>query len=148
MLNPNAAMTDFEARDESVALARPCSDADQYAKHLGIVGVHASPVSGRAELLIDARHLNDLGRVHGGALFSLADAAIALAANATPREIALVTVSQIQFLEAVMPGDHLVATAEREFRRRRRAGYRVRVMRGDDLVALGSGETLVIEQPT
>jgi acyl-CoA thioesterase len=146
MPRPTATITDVEAREESVRVARPRSDADHYAKHLGIEGVHASPDSGRAELLIDARHLNDLGRVHGGALFSLADAAIALAANATPREIAVVTVSQIQFLESVMSGDHLVATAEREFRRRRRSGYRVRIVRGDDLVALGASETLVIQQ--
>jgi acyl-CoA thioesterase len=131
--------------DATVALAAPCSDADHYAKHLGIVGVHATPASGRAELALDARHLNAAGRVHGGALFSLADAAIALAANATPREIAVLTASHIQFLEAVMPGEHLVATAEREVRRRRRSVYRVRIMRGDDLVALGSGDTLVIE---
>jgi acyl-CoA thioesterase len=137
-------MTDTGEREVSVRLARPCSDADQYAKHLGIVGVHADPMSARAELVIDTRHLNDLGRVHGGALFSLADAAIALAANATPPEIAFVTVSHIQFLEGVMRGEHLVATAEREFRRRRRSGYRVRIMRGEDLVALASGETIVI----
>jgi len=138
---------DNDHREETVALARPCSDADNYAKHLGIVGVNTGPTSGRAELAIDSRHLNDLGRVHGGALFSLADAAIALAANAAPGEVAVVTVGQIQFVEAVGPDDHLVAIAEREFRRRRRAGYRVRVMRGDELVALGTGETIAIPQP-
>ncbi|HEY2652918.1 MAG TPA: hotdog fold thioesterase [Solirubrobacteraceae bacterium] len=139
-------MPDLEARGARARLVGPCSDADEFAKHLGIVGLDANQMSGRTELIIDARHLNDLGRVHGGALFSLADAAIALAANATPTEIALVTVSHIQFLEAVMPGDHLVATAEREFRRRRRSGYRVRIMRGEELVALGTGETLAIER--
>jgi acyl-CoA thioesterase len=138
-------VTSTDVRDDSVTLAGPCSDADHYAKHLGIVGVHASASLGRAELAVDARHVNAAGRVHGGALFSLADAAIALAANATTREVAVVTASHIQFLEAVMPGEHLVATAEREFRRGRRSGYRVRIMRGDDMVALGSGETLVID---
>jgi hypothetical protein len=37
-----------------------------------------------------------------------------------------------------------VATAVREFRLRRRAGYRVRITCEDEIVAVGSGETLVI----
>jgi acyl-CoA thioesterase len=128
--------------------AAPCSDADLYAKHLGIVGLHASPGRGRAEVSLDGRHLNAAGRVHGGAVFSLADAAIALAANAAAPEVAVIIASHIQFLEAVMPGEHLVAAAECEFRRGRRSGYVVRVARADELVAVGHGETVDIAHAT
>lgn len=137
-------MAPGDAATNDVLPGGPCSDADVYTRYLGIVGVAATPESGIAELALDERHLNATGRVHGGALFSLADAAVALAANATADEVAVVTVSNIQFLQAAMPGERLVATAKREFRRRRRAGYRVRITRGDDLVALASGETRLV----
>jgi phenylacetic acid degradation protein PaaD len=137
-------MTPGEVETNDVLPGGPCSEADVYTRYLGIVGVAATPESGRAEMALDERHLNAVGRVHGGAIFSLADAAVALAANATADEVAVVTVSNIQYLQAAVPGERLVATAALEFRRRRRAGYRVRITRGNDLIALVSGETLVV----
>jgi acyl-CoA thioesterase len=122
----------------------PCSADDHYAALLGIVPLSASAGSARAELVVQERHLNDIGRIHGGALFSLADAAVALAANATDAERAVVTMGEIQFLRPAVSGERLVATAVREFRIRRRAGYRVRITSGQELVALATGETLVI----
>jgi acyl-CoA thioesterase len=121
----------------------PCSAADRHAAALGIVRGSTACDSASAELVAAERHLNGDGVVHGGVLFSLADAAVALAANAVAGETALVTGAQIQFLETAHPGDHLVAVAQQEFRRGRRAGYRVRVERGNDLIAVGHGETLV-----
>ena len=97
-------------------------------------------------MTLGEHHLNDIGRAHGGALFSLADAAVALTANATPGERAVVTASSIQFTRPAAHGDRLVATAVREFRLRRRAGYRVRITCGTSVVAVGSGETLVIDR--
>jgi acyl-CoA thioesterase len=98
----------------------------------------------RAELELQERHLNDIGRAHGGVLFSLADAAVALAANAAPPERAVVTIGGIQFLRPAVSRERLVATAVRDFRLRRRAGYRVRIASGEEIVALVTAETLVI----
>ena len=53
------------------------------------------------------------------------------------------TIGQLQLVRPAAHGDRLVATATREFRLRRRAGFRVRITCGDELVAVGSGETLV-----
>ncbi len=126
------------------AATGPCGRDDRYAAHLGIEPLSADATTAQAAMTLGAQHLNDIGRAHGGALFSLADAAVALTANATPGERAVVTASSIQFTRPAAHGDRLVATAVREFRLRRRAGYRVRVTCEDEVVAVGSGETLVI----
>ena len=126
------------------AATGPCGEHDRYAAHLGIEPLSADATTAQAAMTLDEHHLNDIGRAHGGALFSLADAAVALTANATPGERAVVTASSIQFTRPAASGDRLVATAVREFRLRRRAGYRVRITCEDDVVAVGSGETLVI----
>jgi len=127
-----------------IAATGPCSQDDRYAAHLGIEPLCVGATTAQAAMTLGERHLNDIGRAHGGALFSLADAAVALAANATPGECAVVTASTIQFTRPAARGDRLVATAVREFRLRRRAGYRVRITCEDDVVAVGSAETLVI----
>ena len=131
------------------AVTGPCGQDDRYAAHLGIEPLSADATTAQASMTLGEHHLNDIGRAHGGALFSLADAAVALTANATPGERAVVTASSIQFTRPAARGDRLVATAVREFRLRRRAGYRVRITCEDDVVAVGSGETLVIpiEEP-
>ena len=126
------------------AATGPCGEDDRYAAHLGIEPLSADATTARAAMTLGEQHLNDIGRAHGGALFSLADAAVALTANATPGERAVVTASSIQFTRPAAHGDRLVATAVREFRLRRRAGYRVRITCEDEVVAVGSGETLVI----
>jgi phenylacetic acid degradation protein PaaD len=126
------------------AVTGPCGQDDRYAAHLDIEPLSADATTARAAMTLGEHHLNDIGRAHGGALFSLADAAVALTANATPGERAVVTASSIQFTRPAARGDRLVATAVREFRLRRRAGYRVRITCEDDVVAVGSGETLVI----
>jgi acyl-CoA thioesterase len=122
----------------------PCGDGDHYAALLGIQALSAEATQAQAAVVLHERHTNDIGRAHGGALFSLADAAVALAANATPGERAVVTLGQIHFTRPAGPGERLVATAVREFRLRRRAGYRVRITAGEELVAFATGETLVI----
>ncbi len=126
------------------AATGPCGEDDRYAAHLGIEPLSADATTAQAVMTLGEQHLNDIGRAHGGALFSLADAAVALTANATPGERAVVTASSIQFTRPAAHGDRLVATAVREFRLRRRAGYRVRITCEDEIVAVGSGETLVI----
>ena len=122
----------------------PCSAGDRYASLLGIEALSADPGVAQAAMTLAEHHMNDIGRAHGGALFSLADATVALAANADAREQAVVTIGQLQLVRAAEQGERLVATAVREFRLRRRAGYRVRIKCGEELVAVGTGETLVI----
>lgn len=73
------------------------------------------------------RQLNFVGSVHGGALFSLADAALGVACNSWGRLCMALTV-EIQFLSAPQAGEVLVATAVERSRTRRTAAYAVDVI--------------------
>lgn len=56
---------------------------DQIAKTLNIKALEVKPGYARAEMPLDGgRQCNSVGLAHGGAVFSLADIALALAANA------------------------------------------------------------------
>ena len=54
---------------------------DAYASYSGIELVDVGPGTARVRMKIDERHQNSHGTVHGGAIFTLADAAFALASN-------------------------------------------------------------------
>jgi acyl-CoA thioesterase len=77
-------------------------------------------------LALQARHENFVGTVHGGALFSLADAALGVASNSWGRICMALTV-EIQFLTAPRVGDVLVARARERSRTRRTAAYAIDV---------------------
>lgn len=65
--------------------ARICMErmnaGDQLLRLLGIKLVECRPGYGKAVMPLDERQLNAAGLPHGGALFSLADIALAMAAN-------------------------------------------------------------------
>lgn len=54
---------------------------DLFAKHLGIEIIEFSEGMAKAKLEIKEKHLNSVGVVHGGVIFSLADAAFEIASN-------------------------------------------------------------------
>jgi acyl-CoA thioesterase len=74
-----------------------------------------------------ARHTNFVGSVHGGALFSLADAGIGVASNSWGRMSVLLT-AEAQFLTAAPPGDALVARATERSRTRRTSAFAIDVV--------------------
>lgn len=76
---------------------------DQFAKEIGIQLIHASEGRAQAALFIEARHLNGVGTVHGGALFTLADLAFAAACN-TRGQVAVAVNATIAFTKAVSSG--------------------------------------------
>jgi acyl-CoA thioesterase len=71
------------------------------------------------------------GTPHGGAIYSLADAAFAAASNAEG-DTALALETNISYFEAVEVGETLTARAERVHQRGRTASYRVTVTDGRD----------------
>jgi acyl-CoA thioesterase len=99
----------------------------------------------KVELTAGEQHTNFLGVVHGGAVFSVADAALAAAANSGD-ETAVASVVTIHLLRACRPGDRLLATADREHRGRRFGLYRIAVVRLPDreLVAVAEGQVAVV----
>ena len=56
-------------------------EADRFAKHLGIEILQFSPGAAKAKMRLQDHHLNSAGTVHGGAIFSLADAVFSVASN-------------------------------------------------------------------
>ena len=96
--------------------------------------------AGRAILATQVKreHLNIHGSCHGGFLYSLADAAFALASNS--HGVAAVALStNMQYFKAVCEGDRLEAIASEENLGRRTGTYRIEIKRGEQVVALFGG---------
>ena len=67
----------------------PLSSADRFARGLGLRLVALEQGRAVVELATRPDHCSDLGKVHGGVLFSLADAALAAASNSRTGEMAV-----------------------------------------------------------
>ncbi|MBP8259876.1 MAG: PaaI family thioesterase [Verrucomicrobia bacterium] len=76
---------------------------DQFARHAGIELIDAGPGCATARMALGPQHLNGLGTVHGGAIFTLADFTFAVAANSHGPASVAINVS-ISFLKAAKAG--------------------------------------------
>lgn len=83
---------------------------DRFASEAGIRILEAAKGFAKVELKVEDRHLNGADILHGGALFTLADFAFAVASNSHGR-VALSVSSSISFMKSVMAGDTVTATA-------------------------------------
>lgn len=110
---------------------------DAYAAHLGMELRDDDPIE--VAMTIRPDHQNFLGVTHGGATFSLADCAFALASNrAGARAVAIDT--HLVLTGGSSEGDVLSAVAEETTRGRTLATYRIVVRRnGDRIVGLFTG---------
>ncbi|WP_347839329.1 hotdog fold thioesterase [uncultured Draconibacterium sp.] len=84
-------------------------EQDVFAKNNGIELVEAAPGYAQAQMEVSSTHYNSVGIVHGGALFTLADFAFAVASNSHGR-VALAIDAEISFFKATTKGT-LTATA-------------------------------------
>jgi acyl-CoA thioesterase len=73
---------------------------DNLAKYLGIELSDVSRGKAVAKMVVNDEHLNGIGTVHGGAIFTLADFAFAVAANSHGRVTVAINVS-ISYMKAV-----------------------------------------------
>lgn len=76
---------------------------DKFAGHLGIELVEVALGTAKAKMEIKEHHLNGLGILHGGALFTLADFVFGIACNTHHVEVVAVN-ANISFLKAVSKG--------------------------------------------
>jgi acyl-CoA thioesterase len=76
---------------------------DRFAETAGIELLEVSEGKARAKMVIKEEHLNGVNTVHGGALFTLADLAFALAANSHGTVAVAVNVN-ISYFKAVSSG--------------------------------------------
>ncbi len=111
---------------------------DQFAAHCGIELISVSPGQARAKMALEARHLNALGSVQGGAIFTLADFAFAAASNSHGPAAVAINVG-ISFLKAAKTGT-LWAEAREIAKNFKLGSYTVEVKDdAGDLVALFQG---------
>ena len=82
---------------------------DRLAEYLGIELIEVSMGGAIARMEVRDEHLNGISTVHGGAIFTLADFAFAVAANSHGRVTVAINVS-ISFMKAATRGT-LTATA-------------------------------------
>ena len=76
---------------------------DHFANHIGVEMLEYGGGRARARMEIAKHHLNSAGTVHGGAIFSLADAAFSVASNSHGTLALAINVS-ISFFKAVSQG--------------------------------------------
>jgi acyl-CoA thioesterase len=102
---------------------------DAFARENGIRVVEVRLGFARTEMTVEPRHLNSVGIMQGGALFTLADLAFAGASN-SHGVVAVACQADMTFFKAVQTGT-LTATAEEIARTRRLSTCLIRVT-GDD----------------
>src|SRR5512143_2295011 len=78
-------------------------DRDRFAKHLDVEMLEYSAGKARARMELKGHHLNSAGTVHGGAIFSLADAVFSVASNSHGTLAVAINVS-ISFFKAAKSG--------------------------------------------
>ncbi|WP_406657460.1 PaaI family thioesterase [Methanolobus sp. ZRKC2] len=76
---------------------------ENFGKSSGMSLIEVSKGYAKAEMKIEKRHLNVLGTVHGGAIFTLADMAFAAASN-SHGTVAVAINCDISFVKAVGEG--------------------------------------------
>jgi acyl-CoA thioesterase len=98
---------------------------DKFARHINVEMLEAANGHATARMQVEEYHLNSHGTVHGGAVFSLADAVFAAASNSHGVPAVAINVS-ISFLKAVTAGT-LTARATEVSLNSTLATYEVRV---------------------
>ena len=132
-------MVDTTTQADAETVGRWMAEADRFARGLGIRLESVSPGCCEVAMTVTAEMLNGVGTTHGGATFTLADFAFAVAANSHGRA-AVALSTQMSYPAASRAGDPLTATASEESLGGRTGLYRVEVRRGDGtLVGLFTG---------
>lgn len=114
-------------------------DNDAFSKWLGIEVVDVDPGYCKLRMEVREEMTNGFHVAHGGIAFSLADSALAFAANSHGR-IAMSVENSINYTDKIAAGDRLIAIAE-ELKVSNRIGhYRVSVMnQNSEYVAFFNG---------
>ena len=97
---------------------------DLFAERAGIVLMEVREGYSKARLEIKKEHLNEGNRTQGGAIFTLADLALAAAAN-SHGQLAFSLSSNITFLRASGIGDTLYAEARERYIGRSTGYYQI-----------------------
>ncbi len=111
---------------------------DLFARHAGIELVDVGPGWAKASMKIEPFHFNGAKTVHGGAIFTLADYAFAVASN-SHGTLAMGINTSVNFVKAALKGT-LYAEATEQSRNPKLASYSVMITDdAGDVVAIFQG---------
>ncbi len=112
---------------------------DRFANETGAILDELNETHAKMHLVVEKRHLNAGGVVHGGVVFLLADITMAAMAN-QKRPISVSIQSDIRFLAAAVEGDRLTAEAVDVYGSNKLSNCRVEVKnQRDEVIALAEG---------
>ncbi|MBK8508650.1 MAG: hydroxyphenylacetyl-CoA thioesterase PaaI [Candidatus Competibacteraceae bacterium] len=111
---------------------------DPFMNLLGLQGEITAPGQARVWGTIRPEFLNSWGSAHGGFLYSVADAAFALASNSRGT-LAVALSAHIEYVQASEAGATVEARAIEAHAGRRTAVYRIEIHSGEKLLALFTG---------
>jgi acyl-CoA thioesterase len=111
---------------------------DQFARHVGIELTDVKPGWAKVCMKIEPFHFNGAKTVHGGAIFTMADFAFAVASN-SHGTLAMGINTSVSFVKAATKGV-LYAEAKEESMNKKLASYSVQVTDDEgDVVAIFQG---------
>lgn len=118
---------------------------DSLPNLLGIELLEISEGKAKIRLKVREEHLNLLGATHGGAVFTLADTVMGLAANSYPDRHSVTLNMNINYLRTTTAGDILTAVAKEENLTRKTGVYSAHITNSDNKpVALATGTYYVL----
>jgi acyl-CoA thioesterase len=112
---------------------------DAFSEWLGIEVLEIAPQRSVVQMQVRGEMVNGFGVTHGGIVYSLADSALAFAAN-THGRVTVAIENSISYPQAVAVGDVLTATADEDSATKRLGFYRVIVRnQRDEIVSTFRG---------
>jgi len=124
---------------DMISLKEFFSQNDQFAKENNIILEEIKEGYAKTSMKIEKKHLNAANVVHGGAIFTLADFAFAIASN-TYGTIALSINSSISFINGAKEGEKLYAVATEIEKNFKLGSYTVTVTNDDGkIIAIFQG---------
>ena len=111
---------------------------DLFSQWLGIRRIKEGEGYCTLEMIVRPEMVNGFGITHGAITYALADSALAFASNARGRKSVSIETS-INHLKPVHAGDLITAEAEEISLTYKLGIYNIKVMRGEELVALFKG---------
>ena len=119
---------------------------DLFARHTGIELLEVKPGWAKASMKIEPFHFNGAKTVHGGAIFTLADFAFAVASN-SHGTLAMGINTSVSFIKAATKGT-LYAEAKEQALNPKLASYLVQITDDDnEVVAIFQGMVYRKNQP-
>ena len=113
-------------------------DNDAFSQWLGIVVEEVSNGSCTLSMTIRKEMTNGFGIAHGGISYSLADSALAFAANSHGRQSVSIDTS-VNHIEALKEGDNITAIATENALKNKSGFYTIEIKKEDKIVALFKG---------